>query len=338
MNKLLFTVLIFQSFYVHAQKPKNQVDNIQKDKKFLINIPINFGERIQPGTKPILHDSGLNSISFTSHTVAIKQGNQGGFDTSSLWGIELTGHTEQGIQLSPEHVTNKLIIKSSKNNGFVKSYNILDSHYDEDLRMQEFDLGDNSGKKTHTLDVCWFNIDKKYFVDISSIDNSEDYQFNIDSENTNTITNSLFSLTKVSNIQAKLFYNENKFEGEIEKKDVLGTFSGNIIDNPEFSLWNTAIGEGSAKGYSNQTIVIVEIISKGMSIKNQILKFTATTEKKILLQQQKIFNCIEDKTKYDLLFLLDNTYCEKITIKAELLKGTKIVSTLSKIIDFQCGE
>jgi len=147
-------------------------------------------------------------------------------------------------------------------------------------------------------------------------------------------SNSLHSQTKVSAIQAKLFYNENK----PQSKEVCGTFSDNIIDDPQISLWNTIIGEGSAKGYSNQTIVIVEITSNGLSNKKQVLKFTAMAGRKILLQQQKTFHAIEDKTKYELLFLLDNTGCEKVLIKAELLNNSKIVSALSKTISFQCGE
>ena len=142
-----------------------------------------------------------------------------------------------------------------------------------------------------------------------------------------------FGQTKISAIQAKLFYNEKE-----SGKDVSGTFSDNIIDNSEVTLWNSVIGEGSAEGPSKQTIVIVEVTSNGQSNKNQILKFSATAGKKVLLQQQKTFSCIGDKTKYKLLFLLEETGCDTISLKAEIIKNGKSVSTMNKTINFECGE
>ena len=146
----------------------------------------------------------------------------------------------------------------------------------------------------------------------------------------------LLGQTKISAIQAKLFYNEKK--SDTERKDVSGTFSDNIIDNSEVALWNTIIGEGSAEGYSNQTIVIIEVTSNGQSNKNQILRFSASAGKKILLQQQKTFSCIGDKTKYKILFLLGDTGCDKISLKAEIIKSGKSISTMNKTINFECGE
>ena len=143
-----------------------------------------------------------------------------------------------------------------------------------------------------------------------------------------------FSQAKVTAIRAKLFYNENK---EFATKDVSGSFSPNIIDNGEFALWNTIIGEGSAEGASNQTIVIVEISAKGMSNKSQIIKLTTTIDKKTQSQQQT-FSCIDCTKPYKVLFILNNTGCDPIKLKAELLNNNKVVSTLTKNIDFQCGE
>lgn len=139
--------------------------------------------------------------------------------------------------------------------------------------------------------------------------------------------------TKISGIEAKLFYNQNNDDGE----DVKGTFSENIL-NGEFSLWNTIIGEGSAKGISTQTVVIVEVTSVGLSNKRQLLKFTALYGKKIIQQQQLLFDCVGNNVKYKLLFLLDNTGCGKINIKCDLINSGKVVSTKNKVIDFQCGE
>ena len=62
---------------------------------------------------------------------------------------------------------------------------------------------------------------------------------------------------KISSIEAHLFCN---LDNDFSDKKVAGTISENVLDNPEFSLWNTIIGEGSAEGSSNQTLIIVNIV------------------------------------------------------------------------------
>jgi len=47
----------------------------------------------------------------------------------------------------------------------------------------------------------------------------------------------------ISEIQAKLYYSNT------------GTFSQNILDNPNITLWNVIIGEGSVGGSSENTLV-----------------------------------------------------------------------------------
>jgi hypothetical protein len=143
--------------------------------------------------------------------------------------------------------------------------------------------------------------------------------------------------SKVTAIHAKPFYNETRDYATTDT-GVGGTFSENIIGDDDFVLWNTIIGEGSAKGYSNQTIVIVSVTSKDAVNKSQLLRFTATEGKRVIQQQQQTFSCLGKNTTYQLLFLLNNTGCEMIKVKAELLKNRKSVSTLSKTIEFRCGE
>lgn len=147
------------------------------------------------------------------------------------------------------------------------------------------------------------------------------------------ISSSLFSQAKIVGIEAKLFYNENNSNEE----NVIGKFSDNIIDS-DFALWNVIIGEGSAEGYSNQTIVLVEVSSKVGNTKNQQVKLTATKGKSIILQQTKTFSPVNDNTKIKILFLLDDTGCDAISLKADIIENKKIVSTFSKKIDFDCGE
>lgn len=143
--------------------------------------------------------------------------------------------------------------------------------------------------------------------------------------------------SKVTAIQAKLFYNETRDYATTDT-GIGGTFSENIIGNDDFILWNTIIGEGSAKGYSNQTVVIVSVTSKDAVNKSQVLRFTATAGKRVMQQQQQTFSCLGKNTTYQLLFLLNNTGCEMIRVKAELLKNGKPISTLGKTIEFRCGE
>src|SRR5438552_2628092 len=52
---------------------------------------------------------------------------------------------------------------------------------------------------------------------------------------------------KISGIKAMLFY------------DGKGTFSRDVLAKPDFSFWNTIIGEGDAEGPSNSTLVLIEI-------------------------------------------------------------------------------
>lgn len=147
------------------------------------------------------------------------------------------------------------------------------------------------------------------------------------------------SQTKISRIEAKLFYNEknDNFEGI----DFSGTFSDNIIDNNQIGLNNVIIGEGfGVNGNSRQTIVIIEITSNNQITRNQIIKVTATSTTKVLLQRTQTFNFLSDDPikKHKLLFLLSDTGCEKISLKAEILKNNISISTMIKTIDFECGE
>lgn len=145
--------------------------------------------------------------------------------------------------------------------------------------------------------------------------------------------------TKISNIQAKLFYNEKN--DNFEKIDFSGTFSDNIIDNNQIGLNNVIIGEGfGVEGNSSQTIVIIEITSNNQITRNQIIKVTATAGTRVLLEQTQTFNFLSDDAikKHKLIFLLSDTGCEKIYLKAEILKNNKSISTMIKTIDFECAE
>src|SRR3954467_14694995 len=52
---------------------------------------------------------------------------------------------------------------------------------------------------------------------------------------------------KITAIKAMLFY------------DGSATFSRDVLAKPNFTFWNTIIGEGDAEGPSNSTLVLVEV-------------------------------------------------------------------------------
>ena len=152
------------------------------------------------------------------------------------------------------------------------------------------------------------------------------------------ITFSLSAQTKpseITGISAKLFYNENS---EMKEKNVAGTFSDNIIDNSSFALWNVIIGAGSADGYTNQMIVIVTVHSVDMPSAEQTLKLTVESNEKTLSTVSKKFYCVQSKTDYKILFLLDDTGCDELKLTADLIVKGKKVSKMERDIEFHCGE
>jgi hypothetical protein len=144
------------------KKKKDLAIKLRMDRKSNFNIPIDPEKRVDHGTKPELHDKGFSSISFSSNAVLVKRPGKGySVDTVSKWEMNLS--------------IDELTINSS--NGIAKTYKVLGIKYDEDLRMQEFSLGDETGATTHTFDVAWSNSRKYYSVILSSTDNLEEYQF-----------------------------------------------------------------------------------------------------------------------------------------------------------------
>ena len=144
------------------KKKKEEAFRLQNDKKSNFNIPVNPEKYVEKGTKPELHDKGLSAIDFSSNAVLWKKPGKGySVDTSSKWSMQLN--------------IDRLHILST--NGISKSYSVLQIKYDEDMRMQEFTLGDETGSATHTFEVAWSKSRNGYTVILSSIDNTEEYQF-----------------------------------------------------------------------------------------------------------------------------------------------------------------
>ena len=53
--------------------------------------------------------------------------------------------------------------------------------------------------------------------------------------------------SRIKSVTAKLYFSDS------------GTFSGNILDQPDLALWNTIIGEGQSGGPSEATLIEVEV-------------------------------------------------------------------------------
>lgn len=133
--------------------------------------------------------------------------------------------------------------------------------------------------------------------------------------------------TRVFAIRAQLFY-ENT-----------GKFSKDILSDPEFSLWNTGAGEGSAEGPSNATLITVEVIGNDSSPDNLKLELTATGKGGRIIQKKlfDVFIYREIYKFYGSMWVAD-TPCEPIKISARLIGKGAAAGVLVKTIPFACGE
>lgn len=131
---------------------------------------------------------------------------------------------------------------------------------------------------------------------------------------------------QVQRISAQLFFQDT------------ATFSDNVIDNKDLSLWNTIIGEGSANGHpSNSTLVKVTVKgpAKEESASPPPVEVTVKTAKAVLAKHT--FNdAFMSNGAYSVALMVQGTGCQPVTIQARLLGGAS--STMTKTIPFQCGE
>lgn len=144
---------------------------------------------------------------------------------------------------------------------------------------------------------------------------------------------------EIKSIKAFLIYNQNKSYGD---NKVAGTLSENIIDNPDFILWNTIIGEGDALGSSDQTLVMIEVgcTSEALPVNPVTLRFKVLTDDGREIYSSEITISIFEKSSYHTSFLLNDTGCTPLKLTAELInsKSKKVESLMKKDINFSCGE
>lgn len=132
---------------------------------------------------------------------------------------------------------------------------------------------------------------------------------------------------KITRIKAMLFY------------DGKGTFSRDVLAKPDFSFWNTVIGEGDAEGPSNSTLVLVEISgnpSPNEASPPRKVEFTAIASGKVVLKRTSDIGLFKDGKFYAGFWLYD-TGCQPIKISARII-GQAQPSSMSKTIPFKCGE
>ena len=133
---------------------------------------------------------------------------------------------------------------------------------------------------------------------------------------------------KVTAIQAKLFYHDK------------GTFSRDVLVKPNFAFWNVIIGAGDAEGYSDSTLVLVEVSGKSeedAAPPVRKVELTAVAKGKVLLKRALPVGLFSDDHKFYAAFWLYDTGCERVKLTARIL-GQSQPSSLSKTIPFECGE
>jgi hypothetical protein len=130
---------------------------------------------------------------------------------------------------------------------------------------------------------------------------------------------------KVKSVKAFLYYTDT------------GTFSENVIDSKNFEFWNVIIGEGSAKGPSDATMVVVEVVGRS-NLTQPIpkIEFTATESGKAKLSRISHVH-LDRNGKYFAAFWIYDTGCAEVTINVKLSDQTKSPS-IEKKIPFSCGE
>ncbi len=137
---------------------------------------------------------------------------------------------------------------------------------------------------------------------------------------------------KITTIKAMLFYEDK------------GTFSKDVLADPNFAFWNAIIGGGSAEGNSSSTLVMVEL-SGGSEAYQPMRKieFTATYKtsgpgaRPVVVRRTSGIGIFNKEGKFFAAFWLYDTGCEPVKLYARII-GQAQRSWASKTIGFRCGE
>lgn len=132
---------------------------------------------------------------------------------------------------------------------------------------------------------------------------------------------------KITDVRAQLFY------------DGKGTLSDNILAQKDLTLWNTIIGEGSAGGASNSTLITVEVSGKDVAVGGVKVEVVATGHKnKVLGKTVMDVALYDDKTRFYAPLMLTNTGCDPVKVTVRLVGKGAPKGRVAKTIPFQCGE
>jgi hypothetical protein len=115
-----------------------------------------------------------------------------------------------------------------------------------------------------------------------------------------------------------------------------GTFSANIIDNPNFNLFNISIGEFSPQGPSTELFVVVELVGDAdpnvVSL-DQLAVTTQTAGGPPLRRQTRLLQ-LSDKGEHFEGFWLNEIKCGVLNITAQINQQAPV----HKSVNFTCGE
>lgn len=148
--------------FAAAQKKASAAAAAKKAVASNLTIPVNPEKYVAPGTKPAIHDKDFKTLNLKSTGVLHQRpGRAMALDDAAVFNFSLSADA----------------VDIESQSGINKSYKVLGIKYNEEMKMQEFRLGDEGGSATHKLLVAWSNESKSYILLLNSVDKSEEYQF-----------------------------------------------------------------------------------------------------------------------------------------------------------------
>lgn len=138
----------------------------------------------------------------------------------------------------------------------------------------------------------------------------------------------------ITSLRAFLYYHN---KGEFSQYDILdqGIARGDLV------LYNVETNPNTAGGYSSAMLVLVgvkPIPSVRGREPSTLVRLTVKAERKIVFTTEtRLASFFDEKPSIQIPFLVYRTGCEPLEITAALVEQKKIVSTLSRTAEFQCG-
>jgi hypothetical protein len=130
-------------------------------------------------------------------------------------------------------------------------------------------------------------------------------------------------------MRAQLFYSDR------------GTFSRNILPepgSPPFELFNVITGEGSAEGYAEATLVVVEVTGepRAASEFGRSVELTATVDGRVTLRQTVGLGSLSERGRFFAPFWLYDTGCRPVHLSARIVGRGQPSTPLRAEIPFLC--